>query len=125
MDLGCIYHRSQDNMCYAKNEAELVIQIQTGKDVERVFLHYEDPMESEEFGGPWLWKGHPEEMSGGKELENHKWWTLSVFPPYKRCAYFFELRSADETYFYLEDGFYTKDTLVLENKGCPIFLFPG
>lgn len=69
MDLGCIYHRSQDNMCYAKNEAELVIQIQTGKDVERVFLHYEDPMESEEFGGPWRWKGHPEEMSGGKELE--------------------------------------------------------
>ncbi len=40
MNLGCIYHRSQDNMCYAKNESELVIQIQTGKEVDRVFLNY-------------------------------------------------------------------------------------
>ena len=79
MNLGCIYHRSQDNMCYAKNESELVIQIQTGKEVDRVFLNYEDPMESEEFGGPWTWKGHPEEMLQVRELENHKWWTISVF----------------------------------------------
>lgn len=57
MNLGCIYHRSQDNMCYAKNESELVIQIQTGKEVDRVFLNYEDPMESEELAGPGRGRG--------------------------------------------------------------------
>lgn len=57
MNLGCIYHRSHDNMSYAKNESELVIQIQTGKEVDRVFLNYEDPMESEEFGGPGRGRG--------------------------------------------------------------------
>ena len=117
MNLGCIYHRSQDNMCYAKNESELVIQIQTGKEVDRVFLNYEDPMESEEFGGPWTWKGHPEEML-------HKWWTISVFPPYKRCGYFFELRSGDETCYYLEDGVRTDGSFMTGNVRLQYFSFP-
>ena len=124
MNLGCIYHRSQDNMCYAKNESELVIQIQTGKEVDRVFLNYEDPMESEEFGGPWTWKGHPEEMLQVRELENHKWWTISVFPPYKRCGYFFELRSGDETCYYLEDGVRTDGSFMTGNVRLQYFSFP-
>lgn len=124
MNQGCIYHRSLDNMCYARNENELIIQIQTGIDVQQVFLHYEDPMESEDFGGPWKWKGHPEEMTTVRELEYHRWWSITVIPPYKRCGYFFELRCRSEILFYLEDGFYTENILKIQNKRLSYFSFP-
>lgn len=124
MDLGCIYHRSRDNMCYAKNQDELVISIQTGKDVDKVYLNYEDPMTAEEFGGPWCWKGRPVEMTDMKLLAQHKWWSITVTPPYKRCGYFFELHCKDEVFFLLEDGFYTNDNLVLENHRIQYFTFP-
>lgn len=124
MNLGSIGHRSLDNMCYALNEEELVIQIRTGKDVERVFLHYEDPMESETFGQAWVWKGRPEEMTRVTELAHHKWWSITVRPPYKRCAYLFELRKGEETVWYLEDGFHTPEEFHAIKGRFQYFSFP-
>lgn len=124
MNLGCVYHRSQDNLCYAKNEKELVIQIQTGLDVERVLLNYEDPMISDTFGGSWDWKGEAVPMTDCRRLKYHKLWSVTVVPPYKRCGYFFELYGQGEVWYFLEDGFYRPEELVLKNNKIAYFTFP-
>jgi len=41
MELAAIYHRSTDQFCYPLNDDELIINIQTGYDVDHVFLYEE------------------------------------------------------------------------------------
>ena len=42
-------------MSYPLNEDELIVNLKTGYDVERVFLHYGDPYEAGITGGSEKW----------------------------------------------------------------------
>lgn len=99
-------------MSYALNENELIINLKTGYDVERVFIHYGDPFEVGILGGKEKWIGKREEIRFKKRLRHQLWWTTTLTPEYKRCKYYFELQTKDETWYYFEDGFLTREQLV-------------
>ena len=48
-----------------------------------------------------------------KRKKEHIWWTTTLFPQYRRCKYYFEIVSGDETVFLFEDGFYTEEEIRL------------
>lgn len=43
MNFAAIYHRSIGQMCYACSDHELVINLRTGRDIDKVFIIYDDP----------------------------------------------------------------------------------
>ena len=47
-----------------------------------------------------------------------------MVPPFKRCKYFFELETAEETWFYFEDGFLTREQMEVEGRILQYFIFP-
>lgn len=49
-------------MSYPLNERELIINLKTGYDVEKVFIHYGDPFEAGILGGKETWTGKREEI---------------------------------------------------------------
>ena len=51
MEFAGIYHKTSEQMSYALNEKELIINLKTGYDVKRVFLYYGDPFEAGILGG--------------------------------------------------------------------------
>lgn len=124
MNCAAIYHRSSDNYCYALNKDELIINLKTGYDIEQVFIHYGDPFEGGILGGDWSWTGTRTEIGFKKKLKNHLWWTITLKPPYKRCKYYFEVKSSEKTLFYLEDGFYTQEQLDQKGSRISCFVFP-
>lgn len=42
MNFTGVYHKTSEQMSYPKNEKELIINLKTGYDVKRVFIHYGD-----------------------------------------------------------------------------------
>ena len=46
MQFAGIFHKTSEQMSYALNENELIVNLRTGYDVRRVFIHYGDPFES-------------------------------------------------------------------------------
>ena len=46
MEFTGVYHKTSEQMSYPKNQRELIINIKTGYDVRRVFIHYGDPFEA-------------------------------------------------------------------------------
>lgn len=124
MEFAAVYHRTSDNMCYCLNQEELIINLKTGYDVEKVFLHYGDPFQSGILGGKEIWKGERIEIPFKKRLKHQIWWTITVHPEFKRCRYYFELQSKTETYYYLEDGFYTEEHLHNGKGMLQYFTFP-
>nr|WP_302596662.1 glycoside hydrolase family 13 protein [uncultured Cellulosilyticum sp.] len=124
MELQGVYHRSSDNYCYALDENNLIINLKTGQEVSKVFLHYGDPFTNGILGSNSTWEGKREEIVFKKRLAHHNWWTTTVQPPFKRCRYYFELICNEEVIYYFEDGFYTLEDLE-EMKGQPqYFTFP-
>ena len=51
MEFNGVYHQAYDNYCYPLNEDELVINIKTGYDVQRVFIILGDPFAAGILGG--------------------------------------------------------------------------
>ena len=51
MNFAAVFHRAQAPWSYALNADELVLRLQTGPEVERVFLHWGDPFEAGILGG--------------------------------------------------------------------------
>lgn len=45
MEFTGVYHKTSEQFSYAQNEEELVVNLKTGYDVRRVFIHYGDPFE--------------------------------------------------------------------------------
>lgn len=111
-------------MSYALNENELIINLKTGYDVERVFIHYGDPFEVGILGGKEKWIGKREEIRFKKRLRHQLWWTTTLTPEYKRCKYYFELQTKDETWYYFEDGFLTREQLDMEGRMQQCFVVP-
>ena len=57
MNFTGVYHKTSEQMSYARNENELVINLKTGYDVKQVFIHYGDPFEAGILGGNEKWTG--------------------------------------------------------------------
>ena len=109
MNFAAVFHRAQAPYSYALNEDELALRLQTGPEVERVFLHWGDPFEAGILGGAERWQGRRQEITGPLCLEHCLWWNVIIRPPYKRCRYYFELHQGSEIWFYGEDGFCTPE----------------
>lgn len=86
MNFAAVFHRAQAPYSYALNPDELVLRLQTGPEVERVFLHWGDPFEAGILGGAERWKGQRQEITGPLRLEHCLWWSSAIRPPYKRAA---------------------------------------
>lgn len=124
MEFQAVYHKTSEQMSYALNENELAVNLKTGYDVEKVYIHYGDPFESGILGGSETWTGKREEICYRKRLKYQVWWTTTLCPEYKRCKYYFELHTKGETWYYFEDGFVTKEQMMLDGKMLQCFTVP-
>lgn len=124
MDFNAVYHRANDNYCYPLDENRLIINIKTGYDVKYVNLVHGDPFSAGILGGGEIWNGEWENIPFKKRLKNQLWWTTTIEPPYKRLKYYFELQTADEKWFYFEDGFVSEAQMHLEGRSRQCFVFP-
>ena len=73
MEFNGVYHQAYDNYCYPLNEDELVINIKTGYDVQRVFIILGDPFAAGILGGGEDWEGEKQEIFFKKRLKNQLW----------------------------------------------------
>lgn len=124
MNLEAICHRTLADMCYPQDADTLTIRLSTGTDITAVYLHFDDPMNAEMFGHPWEWKGSRIPIPERRATRSRFWWSVSVLPPYKRCAYFFELHAVNEVLYLFEDRFYKPEELVLKGRKLQCFIFP-
>ncbi len=124
MNKAAIYHRANDNYCYCLNENDIKITIRTGYDIENVTLFYNDPFMEGLMGGDHKFKGIELNFTKKIMLKDHLLWSVIVTPPFKRLTYYFVLDSKDESYIYLEDGFYTKEEYEKSNERTQLFYFP-
>lgn len=124
MKYEAVYHRTSDNYCYALSQDELIINIRTGYDVERVYLYYGDPFSHGILGGNEGWSGEESEIYFKKRLEHHIWWTTTIKPKYKRCRYYFKLVTADGEIYFFENGFFSKEQMKREGSVLQYFTFP-
>ena len=105
MEFASVYHKTSEQMSYALDENQLVVNIKTGYDVKKIFIHYGDPFDAGILGGNEKWTGKREEIVYKKRLSHQIWWTTTLLPVYKRCKYYFELHTEKEVWYYFEDGF--------------------
>ncbi len=124
MEFAGVYHKTSEQMSYPCNERELIINLKTGYDVKRVFLHQGDPFEAGILGGNEKWVGKREEICYKKRLKHQIWWTTTLVPPYKRCKYYFELHTDKEVWYYFEDGFLKEERLHMEGRMLQCFIVP-
>lgn len=124
MEFAGVYHKTSEQMSYLCNERELIINLKTGYDVKRVFLHQGDPFEAGILGGNEKWVGKREEICYKKRLKHQIWWTTTLVPPYKRCKYYFELHTDKEVWYYFEDGFLKEEQLHMEGRMLQCFIVP-
>jgi len=124
MNLAAIYHRATDNMCYCLNENDIVISIKTDYDVEKITLFHGDPFSEGIMGGDHEFKGTGLVMTSKLLLKNHILWTAKVSPEYKRLTYYFLIENKDESYYLLEDGFYTPEEYKNYKERRQTFYFP-
>lgn len=124
MEFSGVYHKTSEQMSYALDEDRLIVNIKTGYDVKQVFIHYGDPYEAGILGGKEKWIGKREEMIYKKRLPYQIWWTTTLLPEYKRCKYYFELRTEKEVWYYFEDGFLTEEQLRMDGRMQQCFIVP-
>lgn len=124
MNFAEIYHKSEPPYCYPRNDREMIINIKTGYDVERVWICYGDPYSSGIAGGSEGWSGTEEEIVYKKSLKYQIFWTTTIVPEYRRLKYYFILESKGERYYYYEDGAINGEQQKLTNKMFQYFIFP-
>ena len=83
MNLAAISHRGTSPDLYARNEHEIIVNIQTGKDITAVSIIHEDPFAGGATGFA-AWDGIGEAMTLCRELKHHYQWTITLRPKYKR-----------------------------------------
>lgn len=124
MEFTSVYHKTSEQMSYPLNEDELIVNLKTGYDVKRVFIYYGDPFEWGILGGKEQWKGKKEEVFYKKRLHHHLWWTTTLKPKFKRCKYYFELHTEEETWYYFENGFLTEQQIGMTGRMLQCFVVP-
>ena len=124
MNFAAIYHRTDENYCYALDDNRVLISLKTGYDIDRVVLCYGDPFSHGIAGGNQNWGGVFTEVSKCIELKYHKLWQIVVEPEFKRLKYYFELYSGEEVYCMMEDDFYTKEHMKSTGASGQYYTFP-
>lgn len=124
MNFNGVYHRANDNFCYALDEDKLVINIKTGYDVKYVNLIHGDPFTAGILGGGESFVGEAVNIPFKKRLKNQLWWTTTIEPPYKRLKYFFELKTDTEKWYYFEDGIISEEQMNMEGRSRQCFVLP-
>lgn len=124
MEFTGVYHKTSEQMSYTLNDKELVVNLKTGYDVKQVFIIHGDPYDAGILGGNEKWNGTREEIVYKKRLSHQIWWTTTLVPPYKRCKYYFELRTDSEVWYYFEDGFLTEEQVNMEGRLLQYFIVP-
>lgn len=124
MDFNGVYHRANDNYCYALDEDNLVLNLKTGYDVKQVYIYQGDPFKAGILGGGEHWEGDRTEVSFKKRLKHQLWWTTTLKPEYKRLKYYFELITDTEKWYYFEDGFVSEEQMHLEGRSRQCFVMP-
>ncbi len=109
MNLSAIYHVSDGNFCYPLDEDRLLIKLRTGKEITEVELVWGDPFDRGLFGSDAGWDGEHVPMEYSAQLRDHKIWQAIVKPQFKRCRYYFIVKTESETFYYIESGFETKE----------------
>ena len=80
MEFASVYHKTSEQMSYALDENQLVVNIKTGYDVKKIFIHYGDPFDAGILGGNEKWTGKREEIVYKKRLSHQIWWTTTLLP---------------------------------------------
>lgn len=124
MNYAAVYHRAWAQYCYPRNEDELIINIKTGYDVDHIWLVSGDPYLAGIAGSARKWEGEQKEIEDCRELAYQRWWTITVKPSHKRLKYYFILKAGEETCFYFENGFLTKEQLKEPGRMLQYFIFP-
>ena len=124
MEFNGVYHRANDNYCYALDENRLIINIMTGYDVKEVNIYQGDPFKSGILGGGDSWDGDKVNIDFIMRLKNQICWTTTVEPEYKRLKYYFELITDTEKWYYFEDGFLSEEQMHLEGRSRQCFVMP-
>ena len=124
MEFAGVYHKTSEQMSYPLDEDRLIVNIKTGYDVKKVFIHYGDPYDAGIMGGQEKWTGPRDEIVYKKRLSPQIWWTVTLFLFYKRCKYYFELHSEDKVWYYFEDGFLTEEQFHMEGRMLQCFIVP-
>lgn len=124
MNFAAVYHSASGHYCYPLNVDEMVVNIKTGYDVSHLWICYGDPYSSGIAGSTERWQGVREEIVYKKNLKHQIWWTTTVRPEFKRMKYYFILEAGDEVWYYLENGFMTKEQMELDHKMLQYFIFP-
>jgi len=123
MDLGSIRHRCGLTDCYAVSSDEIIVSIQTGKDVTSVSLIHDDPYAGG-VTGHMAWMGIPEGMIPTRELKYHQIWSIRLRPRFKREQYYFSIHAGKEVFLMFEDGFYTPEEAAAPGRLHQYFKFP-
>ncbi len=104
MQIDAISHRCFFAGCYP-SEQEIVINLLTGKDADKVFLVQEDPYIAG-ISGRHPWEGVPVLMRAERELERNILWSAVIRPKYRRLQYYFEIAAGSERARLFEDRLY-------------------
>ena len=123
MNLSAISHRSLFTDCYALDRGHIVLNIRTGKDVDRVNLMFDDPY-AYGISGDIHWIGRELPMERTQELKHHYIYSVTVAPEYRRLQYYFEVFSGEEKLVLFEDGFYTDESVQKQGRLKQYFKFP-
>ncbi len=106
MNYASVSHHAYDTFCYPLSKDHLKLSLQTGKDIQKVFIIWGDPFLSDNINGKWTWRCQKLELVEKHETQSHFIWSTTIMPPFKRCRYYFELSDANETKYFFEDGFF-------------------
>ena len=107
MNQAAIFHRSGGSYCYAVDQDTIVLHLQTGKDIEKAYVIWQDPFVNE-LTRKKNWDGQRYPMEQRIELSEHYLWEYRLKPPYKRLQYYFEVQAGKEHYY------------VFNNRICPV-----
>ena len=110
MEFGSIRHRSAFTDCYALNADEIIVNLQTGKDVTAVSIIHDDPYAGG-CTGLKPWSGNPEAMELRWEQKHNNVWSIQLRPRFKREQYYFSITAGEETVLMFEDGFYSREAV--------------
>ena len=124
--LDAIEHHAFDNYCYPLDKDNLIVNLRTGKEIEQVFILWGDPFDwgRSANASNYTWQYTPVEVTEKKELQNHLWWTIKLQPKFKRCKYFFNIRTKDESFIYGESCLVSEDDFHKAEDEYYPFIFP-
>lgn len=120
MNISAIYHQSYDNFCYALDEENILITLQTGKDVTAVNIIWGDPFSRKKVGNTYEWLSSEVPVTERLETQDNYLWRVKIALPFRRCKYYFKVFCNSEVAYYMEDGAKSSGDFLLPNGDAPM-----